>query len=176
MYDNNTLGRVLGIGKGDVYDLELVNKRLNYNPTGADVSSLYLDNGYLFFTIDPVEVRIEDDSIDVEMRIHEGTQATINKVIVKGNDRTNDHVILREIRTLPGQKFSREQLIRTNREIAQLGYFDPEQIGMQPIPQSGRRHGGHRIYRGGEAQRSDRAFRGLGRIFRFCGYAWTGIQ
>ena len=134
VYDDNTLGRVLGIGKGDVYDLELVNKRLNYNPTGADVSSLYLDNGYLFFTIDPVEVRIEDDSIDVEMRIHEGTQATINKVIVKGNDRTNDHVILREIRTLPGQKFSREQLIRTNREIAQLGYFDPEQIGMQPIP------------------------------------------
>ncbi len=134
VYEDDVLKRILGISKGDVYDLELVNKRLNYNPTGADVSSLYLDNGYLFFTVNPVEVRIEDDSIDVEMRIHEGTQATINKVIVKGNDRTNDHVILREIRTLPGQKFSREQLIRTNREIAQLGYFDPEQIGMQPIP------------------------------------------
>ena len=134
VYEDDALRRILGIAKGDVYDLELVNKRLNYNPTGADVSSAYLDHGYLFFTVNPVEVRIEDDSIDVEMRIHEGTQATINKVIVKGNDRTNDHVILREIRTLPGQKFSREQLIRTNREIAQLGYFDPEQIGMQPIP------------------------------------------
>jgi outer membrane protein insertion porin family len=134
VHDDALLGRILGIKKGDVYDMELVNKRLNYNPQGADVSSIYLDNGYLFFTVNPVEVRIENDSIDVEMRINEGTQATINRVIVKGNDRTNDHVILREIRTLPGQKFSREQLIRTNREIAQLGYFDPEQIGMVPIP------------------------------------------
>ncbi len=134
VHNDEILGRILGIKKGDVYDLELINKRLNYNPTGADVSSLYLDNGYLFFSVNPVEVRIEGDSIDVEMRINEGTQATINKVTISGNDRTNDHVIRREIRTLPGQKFSREQLIRTNREIAQLGYFDPEQIGMQPIP------------------------------------------
>ncbi len=134
VHDNDILDRILGIKSGDVYDMELINKRLNYNPQGPDVSSLYLDNGYLFFTVNPVEIRIENDSIDVEMRINEGTQATINKVIVSGNDRTNDHVIYREIRTLPGQKFSREQLIRTNREIAQLGYFDPEQIGMQPIP------------------------------------------
>jgi len=134
VHNDEILGRILGIKTGDVYDMELINKRLNYNPQGADVSSLYLDNGYLFFNVNPVEVRIEDDSIDVEMRISEGAQATINKVIVKGNDRTNDHVIYREIRTLPGQKFSREQLIRTNREIAQLGYFDPEQIGMVPIP------------------------------------------
>ncbi len=134
VHSDAILSRILGIKKGDVYDLELINKRLNYNPTGADVSSLYLDNGYLFFSVNPVEVRIEGDSIDVEMRINEGTQATINKVTISGNDRTNDHVIRREIRTLPGQKFSREQLIRTNREIAQLGYFDPEQIGMQPIP------------------------------------------
>ncbi|MDN5201561.1 POTRA domain-containing protein [Fulvivirgaceae bacterium BMA10] len=134
VHSDDILSRILGVNKGDVYDLENINKRLNYNPTGPDVSSLYLDNGYLFFTVKPVEVRIEGDSIDVEMRIHEGAQATINKVTIAGNDRTNDHVILREIRTIPGQKFSRENLIRTQRELAGLGYFDPEQIGMNPIP------------------------------------------
>ncbi|MDF9800941.1 outer membrane protein insertion porin family [Catalinimonas alkaloidigena] len=134
IYDNQTLARVLGIEKGDVYDLENLNKRLNFNPTGADVSSLYMDNGYLFFNVQPVEVSIEDDSIDVEMRIFEGEQATISKIIISGNDRTNDHVIRREIRTVPGQKFSRSDLIRTQRELSQLGYFDPEQIGINPIP------------------------------------------
>ncbi|MEM8969749.1 MAG: BamA/TamA family outer membrane protein, partial [Bacteroidota bacterium] len=110
------------------------NKRLNFNPNGADVSSLYMDNGYLFFNVNPVEVQIEEDSIDIEMRIYEGEQATISKIIITGNDRTNDHVIRREIRTLPGQKFSRSDLIRTQRELSQLGYFDPEQIGINPIP------------------------------------------
>ncbi len=135
IYDSETLARVLGIDKGDVYDLENLNKRLNFNPAGpADVSSLYMDNGYLFFNVNPVEVRIEDDSIDVEMRIFEGEQATISKIIISGNDRTNDHVIRREIYTVPGQKFSRRDLIRTQRELSQLGYFDPEQIGINPIP------------------------------------------
>ncbi len=134
VYSNDQLSRVLGIQKGDVYDLENLNKRLNYNPAGADISSLYMDNGYLFFNITPVEVRTDNDSIDVEMRIYEGEEATISDIIIKGNDRTNDHVIRREIRTLPGQKFSRELLIRTQRELSQLGYFDPEQIGMNPIP------------------------------------------
>ncbi|MEK6477619.1 POTRA domain-containing protein [Catalinimonas sp. 4WD22] len=134
IYDDQTLARVLGIDRGDVYDLENLNKRLNFNPTGADVSSLYMDNGYLFFNVQPVEVSIEDDSIDVEMRIFEGEQATISKIIISGNDRTNDHVIRREIRTVPGQKFSRSDLIRTQRELSQLGYFDPEQIGINPIP------------------------------------------
>ena len=81
-----------------------------------------MDNGYLFFNVQPVEVNIVEDSIDVEMRIHEGEQATINKVIVKGNDRTNDHVIYREIRTLPGQKFNRSLLIRTQRELSPVSY------------------------------------------------------
>ena len=134
VYDEQTLGRVLGINKGDVYDLENLNKRLNFNPNGNDVSALYMDNGYLFFNIQPVEVQIEDDSIDVEMRIFEGEQATISKVIITGNDRTNDHVIRREIRTMPGQKFNRSDLIRTQRELSQLGYFDPEQIGINPVP------------------------------------------
>jgi outer membrane protein insertion porin family len=134
VYEDKVLAQILGVEKGDIYDMELINKRLNYNPTGADISSLYMDDGYLFFNIQPVEVRVEGDSIDVEMRIFEGTQATINKIVIKGNDRTNDHVILREIRTLPGQKFSRTELIRTQRELSQLGYFDPEKIGINPVP------------------------------------------
>jgi outer membrane protein insertion porin family len=93
-----------------------------------------MDDGYLFFSINPVEVAVENDSVDVEMRIYEGEQATISKVILTGNTRTSDHVVLREIRTLPGQKFSRSDLIRTQRELATLGYFDPEQIGIQPKP------------------------------------------
>ena len=134
VYDDNTLAQVLGIEKGDVYDLENLNKRLQFNPTGNDVSALYMDNGYLFFNVQPVEVQIEEDSIDVEMRLFEGEQATISKILITGNDRTNDHVIRREIRTMPGQKFSRSDLIRTQRELSQLGYFDPEQIGINPIP------------------------------------------
>ena len=134
VYEDATLSAVLGIKKGDAYDMEKVQERLNFNPNGADVSSLYMDDGYLFFNVDPVEVRIEGDSIDLEMRVFEGAQATISKVIIKGNDRTSDHVIRREIRTLPGQKFNRSLLIRTQRELSQMGYFDPEQIGLNPIP------------------------------------------
>jgi len=134
VYDDATLAQVLGIEKGDVYDMDNLNKRLNFNPTGTDVSSLYMDNGYLFFNVNPVEVSIEGDSIDVEMRVFEGEQATISKIIISGNDRTNDHVIRREIRTIPGQKFNRSLLIRTQRELSQLGYFDPEQIGINPVP------------------------------------------
>lgn len=134
VYADNTLNSVLGISKGDVYDLDLVNKKLNYNPTGTDISSLYMDNGYLFFSVNPVEVRIEDDSIDLEMRIYEGAQAKISKVMISGNDRTSDHVILRELRTLPGDYFSRAELIRTQRELSQLGYFDPEQVNPVPMP------------------------------------------
>ena len=134
VYTDETLNRVLGLKKGDVYNMELVQKKLQFNPNGPDVSSLYMDNGYLFFSVNPIEVRIIGDSIDLEMRVFEGDQAKISRVIIKGNDRTNDHVIRREIRTLPGDYFSRELLIRTQRELSQLGYFDPEQIGMVPIP------------------------------------------
>jgi outer membrane protein insertion porin family len=134
VHSDSLLQRVLNIEKGDVYDMELVQKRLNFNPTGTDISALYMDNGYLFFNVQPVEVAIVGDSIDVEMRISEGPQATIKRIIVNGNDRTKDHVILREIRTLPGEKFSREKLIRTQREVLALGYFDQENFGMQPIP------------------------------------------
>ncbi len=134
IYTDKQLQKVLGIEKGDIYDLDLVNKKLNFNPNGADISSLYLDDGYLFFNIKPIEVGIATDSIDIEFRMYEGEQATINKVIVSGNDKTNDHVILRELRTLPGNKFSRADLIRTQRELSQLGYFDPEQVTPNVVP------------------------------------------
>jgi outer membrane protein insertion porin family len=134
IYDDKYLNNILGVRKGDVYNLSLLEKRLNYNPTGTDVSSLYLDDGYLFFNVEPQEVLIEGDSIDIDMKMYEGPQATINKIIINGNTKTNDHVILREIRTQPGMKFSRADLIRTQREISTLGYFDPEQITINPKP------------------------------------------
>jgi outer membrane protein insertion porin family len=134
IYEDDILNRVLGVKKGDIYDMELINKKLTFNPNGTDISALYMDNGYLAYTCVPVETEIDGDSIDIEMRINEGKQFDINKIIVTGNDRTSDHVIYREIRTLPGQKFSRADLIRTQRELSQLGYFDPEQIGINPMP------------------------------------------
>lgn len=128
------LNSILGIKKGDVYDQLVLDQRLFMNQNGRDVSSLYMDDGYLFFSITPVEINVEADSIDIEMRIYEGKQARINKVSVSGNVKTNDRVIMREIRTKPGQLFSRALIIRTQRELAQLGYFDQEKLGVNPIP------------------------------------------
>ncbi len=133
-YSATQLNEVLKIRKGDVYNQKELDANLNYNPNEIDISTLYLDDGYLFFQVLPVEVRVENDTIDLEMRIREGKQATINKVIVKGNTRTNDHVVMRELRTRPGQLFSRSDIIRTTRELAQLRYFDPEKIVPTPIP------------------------------------------
>ncbi|HMM12523.1 MAG TPA: POTRA domain-containing protein [Bacteroidales bacterium] len=127
-YDDKTLSGILGIRKGDVYNRELLETNLNYNPNGFDVTSLYMDDGYLFFSIEPVEVRIENDSIDLEIRIREGKQARISNVGVKGNTKTNDHVVIRELRTRPGQLFSRNDVIRTTRELANLRYFNAETI------------------------------------------------
>lgn len=134
-YTDQELTDKLGIKKGDVYNQEKISQRTQFDGEGGDdINSLYMDDGYLFFRLDVVEVRAENDSIDLEMRLNEGEQATIKRIILKGNDRTSDHVVLREIRTLPGQKFSRKELIRTTRELAQLGFFDPEQINPRPIP------------------------------------------
>ena len=130
IYPSSTLAEVLGIEKGDVFSQELLETRLRFNQGGLDVSTLYMDNGYLFFNADPVEVAIVGDSIDLEMRIFEGPQATIDKVVINGNDRTHEHVIRRELRTLPGQKFSRSAIIRSQREIMNLGYFNPEALGI----------------------------------------------
>ncbi|MEM6735741.1 MAG: POTRA domain-containing protein [Bacteroidota bacterium] len=134
VYEDQQLEKILGIEKGDVYDLDLVNKKLNFNPNGADISSLYMDDGYLFFNVNPVEVAVVNDSIDLEMRVYEGAQATLNKVTISGNDKTNDYVILRQLWTRPGDKFSRSNLIRTQSELAGLGYFDPEQINPDVRP------------------------------------------
>jgi outer membrane protein insertion porin family len=134
VYSDEYLSQVLGIKKGDIYDREELDKRLNFSLTEQDISSLYMDNGYLFFRITPVETKVEGDSIDIEMRIYEGPQATINSIFINGNTRTSDHVILREIRTIPGRKFSRREIIRTNQALSQLGYFDPEKIQIEPVP------------------------------------------
>ncbi|MFD2571537.1 outer membrane protein assembly factor BamA [Spirosoma soli] len=135
LYTADRLREVLGVAKGDVYNPEDLEKKLNGNP-GQDLSSLYMDDGYLYYNAQPIEKSIDGDSIDLEIRIFEGKQATINRVILNGNTKTSDHVVMRTIRTLPGQKFSKTNLIRTQRELATLGYFDPEKIGINPVPQN----------------------------------------
>lgn len=134
VYSNIDLSNILQIKKGDVYNKDLLETNLQFNQNGPDVSSLYLDNGYLFFSVDPVEVSVMNDSIDLEIRIREGDQATVKNVLVMGNTRTNDHVIIRELRTRPGQLFSRSAIIRTQRELAQLQYFDAEKLGVDVKP------------------------------------------
>jgi outer membrane protein insertion porin family len=133
-YSTEMLTGILAIKKGDVYNKKTLQTRLEMNQNGRDIASLYLDDGYLFFNIDQVEKQVYNDTIDLDLIMREGPQATIDKIIVRGNEKTNDKVILREIRTKPGQKFSRSEIIRTNRELSQLGYFDPEKIGVQPKP------------------------------------------
>ncbi len=136
-YKSDYLSNVLGIAKGDVYDPELLEKRLSFSLDGRDISSLYLDDGYLFFNVDPVEISVENDSIDLEMQMYEGAQATIANVNIYGNDRTHEHVIRRELRTEPGDKFSRTNIIRSNRAVTNLGYFNPETFDIQtPVNQA----------------------------------------
>lgn len=139
IYSTQKLEEVLNIQKGDVFNTELLEQQLRFSPNGQDISALYMDNGYLFFTVKPIETAIEGDSIDLEMRIYEGAQATIDKLIIKGNDRTNEHVIRRELHTVPGQKFNRADIIRSQREIIGLGYFNQEALGLNtPVnPQRG---------------------------------------
>ena len=133
-YTSEYLNTILKIQRGAVYNQDLLTTNLSFNPAGYDISSLYLDDGYLFFNVEPVEVLVENDSIDLEIRIREGKQATINKVMVRGNTKTNDHVVIREIKTRPGELFSREAIIRTVRELGQLKYFNPETIAPDVLP------------------------------------------
>ena len=134
VYNSLFLSSVLGIQPGDVYNLELLETNLQYNPNGYDVSSLYMNNGYLFFMANPVETYVGNDSIDLEIRIYEGKQARIKNVTISGNNKTNDHVVIRELRTRPGQLFSREDIIRTTRELANLRYFNAETLNPVPKP------------------------------------------
>lgn len=139
IYSDETLTQLLAISKGDVYNQGLLDQRLQFSEDSRDVTSQYMDNGYLFFQVVPTEVSITNDSVDLEIRIYEGPQATINNVTITGNDRTHEEVIRRELRTKPGQKFSRSDIIRSQRQITNLGYFDPEQLGINtPVnPQNG---------------------------------------
>lgn len=132
IYTNDVLSAYLGMKPGDVYNQKLLNKRINEDEDA--VSNLYMDRGYLFFNLIPLETNIANDSIDLEMMITEGPQARINKVIINGNDRLYEHVIRRELRTKPGELFDKSALIRSAREIAQTGHFDPESMDIQPKP------------------------------------------
>ena len=135
-YTEEQLSNVLGIARGDIFDPELLQKRLSFSLDGRDISSLYLDDGYLFFSVDPVEVSVKNDTIDIEMQIYEGAQATIANVGISGNDRTHEHVIRRELRTKPGNKFSRSDIMRSQRAVMNLGYFNPETMDIQtPVNQ-----------------------------------------
>ena len=135
-YTDSILNVILGIRKGDVYNAETLNQRLGkqITPEGGDISGLYMDDGYLFFRADAVETAVYNDTIDHEIRLVEGPQARIKNIRISGNDRTKEHVIRRELRTVPGELFSRADLIRSQRELGQLNYFNQETIGINPIP------------------------------------------
>ena len=130
VYTDAQLNRILGIQKGDVYNGVLLQKRIadQTKPDGEDLTNLYQNNGYLFSSINAVEVKTSNDTIDFEIRISEGPVAYFNKITVVGNDKTNDRVIYRELKTRPGQKYSKDLLMRSIRELGQLGFFDPEAI------------------------------------------------
>lgn len=132
IYSNDILSTALGIKRGDVYNSKLLNDRLFVDEDA--MSNLYLDNGYLFFNVDPVEINVEGDSIDVELRVFEGRQAVINNVRISGNEAIYEHVIRRELRTKPGQLFSKSDLQRSARELAATGHFNPETMDIRPEP------------------------------------------
>ncbi|MGD2035383.1 MAG: outer membrane protein assembly factor BamA [Bacteroidales bacterium] len=131
-YPSEYLDMILGIKPGNLYDQKLLQNRL-MNDEDA-ITSLYMDNGYLFFNVTPVEAKIENDSVDLELRIYEGKQATLNEILITGNTKTNEHVVRRELYTRPGELFSRSDIIRSVRELATLGHFNPETISPNPLP------------------------------------------
>ncbi len=135
-YSDSLLNILLGINKGDVYNLEILNKRLGkqLSAEGGDISSLYMDDGYLFYRVDATETAVYNDTIDFEIKMSEGIQATYGNITVSGNDKTKDYVILRELRTIPGDRFSRADIIRTQRELSQLGFLNPEKISPNVVP------------------------------------------
>ncbi|MDX9891170.1 MAG: POTRA domain-containing protein [Bacteroidales bacterium] len=133
-YNSDLLYQLLNISKGDVYNQSRLMANLTANESGNDISSLYMNDGYLFFNANPVEVLIENDSIDIEIRIREGRQALYNKISITGNTKTSDNVILREVTTIPGQLFNRADLIRTQQVLLSLGYFNQETMNVIPTP------------------------------------------
>lgn len=132
IYPSSMLDNILGMKKGDVYNQTLLNKRTLEDDDA--VANLYMNKGYLFFQLIPIESKIEGDSIALEMRIMEGPQARINSIVINGNDRLYEKVIRRELRVRPGDLFSKDALQRSAREIAQTGHFDPESMDIRPEP------------------------------------------
>ncbi|RYF89275.1 MAG: outer membrane protein assembly factor, partial [Chitinophagaceae bacterium] len=137
-YPDSLLNTILAIQKGDIYNVDILNKRLGkeMSQDGGDISGYYQDDGYLFFRVEPVETAVYNDTIDHEIRITEGPQARIKNVTIAGNERTKDHVIRRELRTMPGELFSRSDLIRSQRELSNLNYFNQETINPGVVPNS----------------------------------------
>lgn len=137
IYPYEALDATLGIKKGDTYNLKRLTERLQTDDDA--VAKLYTDQGYLFFNVDPVEVKIDNDSIDFEMRMYEGQPATINKINITGNTRVYEHVVRRELYTKPGQLYSQSDIMRSLRELAQMGHFDQEKLvpDIQPDPENG---------------------------------------
>ncbi len=136
-FNDSILNLIMDIKKGDVYNKDILDKRLGKQMSpdgGADLGALYMDDGYLFFRAEATEMAVYNDTIDHEIRIFEGPQATIKNVNITGNDKTKEYVIRRELRTIPGEKFRRTDLIRSQREIANLNYFNQETIGINPVP------------------------------------------
>ena len=135
-YSDSILNLILGIKKGDIYNQDILNKRLGVIPSqeGGDIQSLYMDDGYLFYKVEPIESSVYNDTINFILKMQEGPQATIGKIEISGNDKTKDYVIRRELRTIPGEKFSRSDLIRTQRELGQLGFFNPEKTNPVVVP------------------------------------------
>jgi outer membrane protein insertion porin family len=133
-YRSSYLDTILGIKYGDLYNKALLDQRIFGNGDGRDISSLYMDRGYLFFQIMPVETNVTDRHINYQVRLLEGKEARIGTVTIKGNTKTNDYVILREIRTKPGDLFNKADIMRTQRELAQLGYFNEQAFQVNPLP------------------------------------------
>ncbi|MBN1338995.1 MAG: BamA/TamA family outer membrane protein [Bacteroidales bacterium] len=177
-YTSGFLTAKLRIEKGDLYNWELLNSNLNFNQNEDDISSLYMNDGYLFFSAQPVEVMVENDSIDLEIRIYEGKQATIDRVSLKGNTRTNDHVVIRELYTRPGQLFSRSDIIRTTRELAQLMYFNPEKITPQvdPNPAEGTVNVGYEVEETSSDQVELSGGWGYGRVIGTLGVSFNNFS
>lgn len=138
IYSSKELLQRLGIKNNDLFDQSILDERLFGSTEGTDISSLYLDDGYLFFNATAVEIAVKNRKIDLEIRIYEGKQARVNKVIVKGNTKTNDHVIMRELRTRPGDLFKRSDIMRSQRELAQMQYFNPEKFDVKIDPDPAR--------------------------------------
>jgi outer membrane protein insertion porin family len=135
-YSDSLLTLILGIHKGDVYNIQTLNRKLGkeMSSEGGDIQGLYMDDGYLFFSVDPVETAVYNDTIDYEIRIREGIQARIKNVTIAGNEKTKDYVIRRELRTMPGELFNRSEVIRSVRELANLQYFNQEKINPGVVP------------------------------------------